>query len=82
MRALEGGETIIGTGLVLQEPLQGFSGPKAREAILNYFSALPLLTPADATISKRPRFATLADARACNLEPSTRSWLSSASATI
>ena len=45
MRALEGGETIIGTGLVLQELLQGFSGPKAREAILNYFSALPLLTP-------------------------------------
>jgi predicted nucleic acid-binding protein len=45
MRALEGGETIIGTGLVLQELLQGFSGPKAREAILNYFSALPLLSP-------------------------------------
>jgi predicted nucleic acid-binding protein len=45
MRALEGDETIIGTGLVLQELLQGFSGPKAREVILNYFSALPLLTP-------------------------------------
>jgi predicted nucleic acid-binding protein len=44
-RALEGGETIIGTGLLLQELLQGFSGPKAREAILNHFSALPLLTP-------------------------------------
>ena len=44
-RALEGGETIIGTGLVLQELLQGFSGPKARETILDYFSALPLLTP-------------------------------------
>ena len=45
MRAVEGGETIITTGLVLQELLQGFSGPKARKAILNYFSALPLLTP-------------------------------------
>ena len=44
-RALEGGETIIGTGLVVQELLQGFSGPKARKAILNYFSALPLLAP-------------------------------------
>ena len=45
MRAAEGGETVIGAGLVLQELLQGFSGPKARKAIVNYFSALPLLTP-------------------------------------
>ncbi len=45
MRAVEGGETIIATGLVLQEQLQGFSAPKARKAILNYFSALPLLAP-------------------------------------
>lgn len=45
MRAVEGGETVIGTGLVLQELLQGFSGPKARKAILDYFSALPLLAP-------------------------------------
>ena len=43
--ALEGGETIIATGLVLQELLQGFSRPKARKTILDYFSALPLLTP-------------------------------------
>lgn len=33
------------TGLVLQELLQGFSGPKAREQILDRFSALPLLIP-------------------------------------
>ena len=45
MRAVEGGEIVLGTELVLQELLQGFSGPKARKAILNYFSALPLLTP-------------------------------------
>ena len=45
MRAVEGGETVVGTALVLQELLQGFSGPKARKTILNYFSALPLLIP-------------------------------------
>jgi predicted nucleic acid-binding protein len=44
-RALAVGETIVATGLVLQELLQGFSGPKARQAILNRFAALPLLAP-------------------------------------
>lgn len=43
--ALEGGETIVVTGLVLQELLQGFSGPKARKDIIDRFSALPLLAP-------------------------------------
>lgn len=45
IRALEGGETIVTTGLVLQELLQGFSGPKARDQILDRFSAIPLLAP-------------------------------------
>ena len=45
MRALEAGETILTTGLVLQELLQGFSGPKDRQAILDRFAALPLLMP-------------------------------------
>jgi len=44
-RALETGETILTTGLVLQELLQGFWGPKAREQILDRFSAVPLLVP-------------------------------------
>ncbi len=44
-QALDGGETVVSTGLVLQELLQGFSGPKAREAIIERFSALPLLVP-------------------------------------
>ncbi len=44
-RAIEAGETILTTGLVLQELLQGFSGPRARVQILNRFSALPLLVP-------------------------------------
>ena len=43
--ALEGGETIVVTGLVLQELLQGFSGPKARKKIIDRFAALPLLAP-------------------------------------
>ena len=43
--ALERGDPIVTTGLVLQELLQGFSGPKSRELILERFSALPLLAP-------------------------------------
>jgi predicted nucleic acid-binding protein len=43
--AIEAGETILTTGLVLQELFQGFSGPKARARILDRFSALPLLAP-------------------------------------
>jgi predicted nucleic acid-binding protein len=43
--ALEGGETIFTTGLVLQELLQGFRGPKGRERIVNRFSLLPSLVP-------------------------------------
>lgn len=43
--AIENGETILTTGLVLQELLQGFSGPTARHRILDRFSAVPLLVP-------------------------------------
>lgn len=43
--ALEGGETIVTTGLVLQELLQGFAGPRARRDIIDRFTALPLLSP-------------------------------------
>jgi predicted nucleic acid-binding protein len=43
--ALGTGETILTTGLVLQELLQGFAGPKARAQILERFSAVPLLVP-------------------------------------
>jgi predicted nucleic acid-binding protein len=45
VRALEGGETLVTTGLVLQELLQGFAGPKSRSEIVDRFSALPLLAP-------------------------------------
>jgi hypothetical protein len=44
-RALEAGEAIATTGLILQELLQGFAGPKARQQIVERFSALPLIVP-------------------------------------
>lgn len=43
--ALEGGHAVVTTGLVLQELLQGFSGPRARKQIIERFTALPLLSP-------------------------------------
>jgi predicted nucleic acid-binding protein len=43
--ALLGAEVVVTTGLVLQELLQGFAGPKAREQIIDRFAALPLLQP-------------------------------------
>jgi predicted nucleic acid-binding protein len=45
VRAIESGETLLTTGLVLQELLQGFAGPKNRDRIVERFSAVPLLTP-------------------------------------
>jgi len=44
-QALEGGELVLTTGLVLQEILQGFRGPRARRTILDHFAHLPLLMP-------------------------------------
>lgn len=43
--ALEGGDSVVTTGLVLQELLQGFSGPRDRSQIVERFAALPLLSP-------------------------------------
>jgi predicted nucleic acid-binding protein len=45
LRTIEAGETIVTTGLVLQELLQGFSGPKNRTQIVDRFSSVPLLVP-------------------------------------
>ena len=44
-KALLGSEVTVTTGLVLQELLQGFSGPKAQAQIVERFAALPLLQP-------------------------------------
>lgn len=43
--ALCGGDVVVTTGLVLQELLQGFTGPKAAESIVERFSALALISP-------------------------------------
>ncbi|HEY6578185.1 MAG TPA: PIN domain-containing protein [Rhizomicrobium sp.] len=43
IRCIESGQALVSTGLVLQELLQGFAGPKARAQIIDRFSALPLL---------------------------------------
>ena len=39
------GDTIFSTGLILQELLQGFNGPKAKKKIIEIFARLPLITP-------------------------------------
>jgi predicted nucleic acid-binding protein len=36
---------VFTTGLILQELLQGFKGPKARQRIIEDFAPLPLIVP-------------------------------------
>lgn len=43
--ALGEAQPIFTTGLVLQELLQGFRGPRAADAILARFAVLPFVTP-------------------------------------
>jgi predicted nucleic acid-binding protein len=43
--ALEAGELIVTTGLILQELLQGFAGPRSRQEIIERFAALPFVMP-------------------------------------
>jgi predicted nucleic acid-binding protein len=43
--ALETGQAIVTTGIILQELLQGFAGPRARKDIIGRFAAVPLLVP-------------------------------------
>jgi predicted nucleic acid-binding protein len=43
--ALSGGESIVTTGLILQELLQGFSGARAHKDLVQRFAALPLIVP-------------------------------------
>lgn len=45
LQALEGDSEVYTTGFVLQELLQGFSGPTARDAILMKFASLPVIVP-------------------------------------
>ena len=43
--ALAGADTVVTTGLVLQELLQGFHGPRAAAALIERFQALPIIAP-------------------------------------
>ena len=43
--ALVGSEPVVTTGLILQELLQGFNGPKAAQAIVERFRALAMVQP-------------------------------------
>ena len=43
--ALNAGELVFTTGIVLQELLQGYAGPRAQAEIVERFRALPLLSP-------------------------------------
>jgi predicted nucleic acid-binding protein len=45
-QALAEGGQIVTTGLVLQEILQGFVGPKAKADIISRFAAIPLVSRA------------------------------------
>jgi len=42
---LKRGDLVVTTGIVLQELLQGFQGPKTKSAIIKEFSLLPMITP-------------------------------------
>jgi predicted nucleic acid-binding protein len=44
-QTLQSGQPIVTTGLVLQELLQGFSGPKQEAALIERFRSLPLIIP-------------------------------------
>ena len=43
--ALSSGATVVTTGLVLQELLQGFAGPRFRRDLIDRFAALPFISP-------------------------------------
>lgn len=47
--ALLSGETMVTTGIVIQELLQGFSGPKDKAQIIERFQALSFIQPSRET---------------------------------
>ena len=44
-RCLERQDVLFSTGIIVQELLQGFRGPKQRERLIEHFSGLPLIVP-------------------------------------
>ena len=51
-KALIGGDTVVIAGIVLQELLQGFHGPKDQARIIERMQVLPLLQPTRDTYVK------------------------------
>jgi predicted nucleic acid-binding protein len=45
VRCLERQDVLFTTGLIIQELLQGFRGPKQRERLIEHLSSLPLIVP-------------------------------------
>ena len=43
--AIDRGESLLTTGLILQELLQGFAGATAQQQIIDRFAAFPLIVP-------------------------------------
>ena len=43
--AIESNDLIVTTGLVLQELLQGFHGPKAAQDLIERFANIPMISP-------------------------------------
>lgn len=43
--AIDRGETLLTTGLILQELLQGFAGASAQQQITERFAAFPMIVP-------------------------------------
>jgi hypothetical protein len=43
--ALEMGDSLVTAGVVIQELLQGFSGPKFRSLLIETLANIPILTP-------------------------------------
>jgi hypothetical protein len=80
--ALLGTDHVFTTGLVLQELLQGFAGPKDRAQLVDRLSALAFLQPVKKITSKRQKSETPAAVAACKLEPLTPYSSSSVAETI
>ena len=69
--ALLGADQVFTTGLVLQELLQGFAGPKVGEQIIERFATLAFLQPDREDHIEAAQVRTPAAAKACRWARST-----------
>lgn len=44
-RSMDRGDLLVTTGIIVQELLQGFRGPRQRERLIERFSTFPLIVP-------------------------------------